>query len=172
MGVMDGNRDGFNFGTFLLPAEDGFADSRHGDFGYFAGALGAFVNNFKNAALIVFPLYAAVADGGDPFDQVVGHFCFALNAADASGAAAFGGPVQSGLRRKQFMPIVDGADVRVAGVGAALAGRVGDHDFGFFADVVVGFGEGDGVAVGLGHLAAVQAWDTRGLGEHYSWLGQ
>ena len=50
------------------------------------------------------------------------------------------------------MPVVDGADVGVAGIGAAFAGGVGDHDLGFFADVVVGFGEGDGVAVGLGHF--------------------
>src|ERR1700732_1937018 len=101
---------------------------------------------------MLFVVYAAVANGGDPFDEVVGHFCFALDAADASGAAAFGSPVQCGLGRKQFVPIVDGTHFGIARVGAALAGGVGDHDFGFLADVVVGFGKGDGVAVGLGHL--------------------
>ena len=63
------------------------------------------------------------------------------------------------------MPVVDGADVGIAGVGATLAGRVGDHDFGFGADVGIGFAESDGVVVGLGHFAAVEAGDAGGGGE-------
>ena len=70
------------------------------------------------------------------------------------------------------MPVVDGADVGIAGVGAALAGGVGDHDFGFGADVVVGFGEGDGVVVGLGHFAAVEAGDAGGWGEQDVGFGE
>ena len=76
---------------------------------------------------------------------------------EAAGVAVFGG--------EEFVPVEDGADVGVAGIGAAFAGGVGDHDFGFFADVVVGFGEGDGVAVGFGHLAAIEAGDAGRGGE-------
>ena len=68
-------------------------------------------------------------------------------------------------RGEKFVPVVDGADVGIAGVGAALAGGVGDHDFGFGADVGVGFGERDGVAVGLGHFAAIEAGDAGSFGE-------
>src|SRR5208283_5361342 len=68
---------------------------------------------------------------------------------------------------EEFVPIVDGADVGIAGVGAAFAGGVGDHDFGFGADVGVGFGEGDGVAVGFRHFATVEAGDAGGGGEHH-----
>ena len=68
------------------------------------------------------------------------------------------------------MPVVDGTHVGIAGVGAALAGRVGDHDFGFGANVGVGFAESDGVAVAFGHFAAVEAGDARGLGEHHGGL--
>jgi len=34
--------------------------------------------------------FATGADWLNPFDQVVGHFCFALDAADSGCAAAFG----------------------------------------------------------------------------------
>ena len=97
---------------------------------------------------------------------------FAFDAADAGGAAAVGGPFERFRRREQFMPVVDGTHVGIAGVGAALARGVGDHDFGFGADVVVGFAESDGVAVALGHFAAVEAGDAGGLGEHDGGLGQ
>src|SRR6266478_4450349 len=109
------------------------------------------------------------ADWGYPFDQVFGHGGFAFDAADAGGCAALADPVEAaGVAfgcGEEFVPVVDGADVGVAGVGAAFAGGVGDHDFGFGADVGVGFGEGDGVVVGLGHFAAIEAGDAGRGGE-------
>src|SRR5258708_18447609 len=114
-------------------------------------------------------VYAAFADWGDPFDEVFGHGGFAFDAADAGGCAACADPVEAaGVafgRGEEFVTVVDGADVGVAGVGAAFASGVGDHDFGFGADVVVGFGEGDGVVVGLGHFAAIEAGDSGSMGE-------
>src|SRR5467141_1750014 len=116
-----------------------------------------------------FVVKAFFADWGYPFDQVFGHGGFAFDAADAGGCAALADPVETaGVAfggGEEFVPIVDGADVGVAGVGAAFASGVSDHDFGFGADVVVGFGEGDGVIVGLRHFATVQAWDARGGSE-------
>src|SRR5258707_525301 len=96
---------------------------------------------------------------------MIGHFRFAFNAADAGCSAALGGPDESFLRREEFVPVVDGADVGIAGVGPAFAGGVGDHYFGFLADVVVGFAEGDCVSVGLRHFAAVEAGNAGGFGE-------
>ena len=40
------DRDGLDFGALLLPAEDGFADAIHGDFGDLAGALRTGVDHF------------------------------------------------------------------------------------------------------------------------------
>src|SRR5580693_10381909 len=96
---------------------------------------------------------------------MIGHFRFAFNAADAGGAATFGGPHERFRRREELVPVVDGANIGVAGVGAALTGGIGDHYFGLFADVVVGFAERDGVAVRLRHFAAVEAGNAGGLGE-------
>src|SRR5260221_7182369 len=114
-------------------------------------------------------VYAAFADWGDPLDQVFGHGGFAFDAADGGGCAAGADPVEAaGVAfgsGEEFVPVVDGADVGVAGVGAAFAGGVGDHDFGFGADVGVGFGEGDGVVVGLGHLSTVETGDAGRGGE-------
>src|SRR6266481_8743842 len=119
---------------------------------------------------------AFFAHWGDPFDQVFGHGGFAFDAADAGGCAAMADPVEAvGVAfgsGEEFVPVVDGADVGVAGVGAAFAGGVGDHDFGFFADVVVGFGKGDDVVVGLGHFAAVEAGDAGRGGEEVARFGE
>ena len=54
------------------------------------------------------------------------------------------------------MEVEDGTDVGVAGVGAADACGVGDHGLELGAEVGLGLGEQDGVAVALGHLAAVE----------------
>src|SRR5882724_8897573 len=114
------------------------------------------------------------ADWSYPFDQVFGHGGFAFDAADAGSCAALADPVETARiafgSGEEFVPVVDGADVGVAGVGAAFAGGVGDHDFGFLADVIVGFGEGDGVVVGLGHFSAIEAGDARGMREKDSGL--
>src|SRR6267378_2310295 len=125
---------------------------------------------------MVLVVEAFFADWGYPFDQVFGHGGFAFDAADAGGCAAFADPVEAaGIAfgsGEEFVPVVDGADVGVAGVGAAFAGGIGDHDFGFGTDVVVGFGESDGVVVGLRHFATVEAWDAGGGREEVAGFGE
>src|SRR5215468_8623473 len=168
-------RGGFDFGARFLPGEDGFAHAVHCTLSNGAGAPGTFVDDFEDAGGVLFVFDAAFTEGSDPSDEIFGHGRLAVDAADARRRAAGANPLQTaGVafgRGKKFVPVIDGADVGIAGVGAALAGGVGDHDFGFFADVMVGFRERDGVAVGLGHFAAVQARDTGGFGEHDVWFG-
>src|SRR5882724_3739487 len=161
-----------NFRPFLLPAEDGFADSGHGFLGLDAGAIRTVVDDFEDAFGVLLVLDAAVAHWGDPFDQMIGHFCFALDAAYGSGAAAFGGPLQGCGRREQFMPVVDGTHVRISGVDAALAGWVSDHHFRLLADVIVGFAQRNRIAVTLRHLAAVEPRYPRRLRQLVIWFRQ
>ncbi len=70
------------------------------------------------------------------------------------------------------MDVEDGADVGVAGVGAADALRVGDHGLELGADDVFGVGEQDGVVVAFGHLASVGAGELGGWGEQDFRLGE
>src|SRR5882762_10020059 len=70
------------------------------------------------------------------------------------------------------MPVVDWTHVRISRIGTALAGWIGDHHFGLGANVGVGFTQGDGVAVTLGHFAAVEAGNPRRLREHRLRLDQ
>src|SRR6266481_1670744 len=65
------------------------------------------------------------------------------------------------------MPVEHGTNVGIAGVLAALARRIGDHDFGLFANVLVGFAEHDRIAVALGHFAAIEAGDPRRMREYF-----
>ena len=70
------------------------------------------------------------------------------------------------------MEVEDGADVGVAGVGAADARGVGDHGLELGAEVGLGLGEHDGVVVALGHLAAVEAGELGRWGEEDFGFGE
>ena len=70
------------------------------------------------------------------------------------------------------MEVEDGADVGVAGVVAADARGVGDHDLELGADALVGVGEHDVVLVALGHLAAIEAGKLGAGGEEHLRLGK
>src|SRR6266851_5992433 len=98
-GVCGGAAAG-NLLALLFPAEDGFAYSCHRFYRFDAGALRAGVDQLEHALLVVCPSNAALADGRYPFDQIVRHGRFALDAADARGAAALRRPLQR-LRRRE-----------------------------------------------------------------------
>src|ERR1700757_2961349 len=142
---------------FFGPMEYDAPDAFHGFLGFNLGLRRPVMQNFEDALGILLVVEATCADGLNPFDEVVGHGGFAFDAANGSGAAALGGPGQRCGWGEEFVPVVDGAEVGIAGVGATLPGGVRDHDFGLSANVGVGFGESDGVVVGLGHFAAVEA---------------
>src|SRR5262249_34838660 len=83
-----------DFFALFVPAEDGFADSLHRALRHRARFLRAFVNHFEHARGMPFEFHAALAYRRNPLNQMVGHFCFALDAADSRRAATVRGPVQ------------------------------------------------------------------------------
>src|ERR1700719_4929164 len=100
LGVCGGASAG-NFVALLLPAEDGFTNSRHCFYGFDAGAFGAGVGQLEHAWLIILVLHAALADWRYPLDQIVRHRRFALDAADARGTAGRPPPLLRPPRRGQ-----------------------------------------------------------------------
>ena len=150
--------------AFTLPTENGFTDAGHGFAGDFLGGGGAVVQDFEDALGVLLVFDAAGANGLDPLDEVVGHGALAFDATDAGRAAADLDPFETaGIAfgsGEEFVPVVDGAIIGFAWVRPPFALWVGDHDFCFAANVGVGFGEAYGVAVRLGHFAAIEAGDA------------
>src|SRR6266852_2066737 len=98
-GVCGGASAG-NLFALLVPAEDGFAHAGHGLLRDAPGLLRTLVDHFEHALRILLVLHAPLADRRNPLNQVVRHGRFALDAADARGAAAFRRPLQR-LRRRE-----------------------------------------------------------------------
>ncbi len=70
------------------------------------------------------------------------------------------------------MQIADRADIRVAGIGAVHAGRVGHHGLQLGPQIRLRLGQHDVIAVALGHLASVQAGQLGAGREQHLRLGQ
>ncbi len=146
----------------------------HGLLGAGGGAAGAVAEDVGDERGILFEVHAAFLDGREGGDDSVGGPAFAFDAADAGGRAAFVDFRQGFLGREDFVQVANGAFVGVAGVGAADAGGVGDHGLELGANFGLGVAEEDGVAVALGHLAAVGAgefgrWGEEDLGFGEDW---
>src|SRR5579862_2889875 len=131
----------------------GGTDLGHGLFGAQARAVGPVFENIRHVLLGV--PRPAFLDWRKDLHEGIGGPVFAFDAADAGGATAlidFGERLGSG---KHFVEIAYGADVGIARVGPPDARGVGDHGLEFLAQHGLGIGDQDGVAVALGHLAAV-----------------
>src|SRR3954469_3050095 len=89
----------------------------------------------------------------------------AVDTADAGAAAADLHVPDARRRAGGAMQVVDGAHLRVAGIVAALSGRVGDSDHDPLAGALRILAELDGVAVALRHLPAVETEDLGRVGE-------
>src|SRR5712692_6028047 len=76
------------FGFETLRAEDSLADALHGLLCRGPGLGGAVGKNPFHSFGMRLIFEAARADGGNPFDKVVGHRSFALDAADGSRPAS------------------------------------------------------------------------------------
>ena len=73
---------------------------------------------------------------------------------------------------KDLVQVADRTFVRVAGIGAADARRIGDHGAHLLPKLIGGIGQVDSVAVALGHLAAVEAGELGRGREEDLWFGQ
>src|SRR5207247_2499831 len=105
--------------------------------------------------------------------HVLDHDLLALEAADAGGATALRLVAQLLGRAVVAMEGLEGrAVVRVAGVGAPRAARVGDHAGELRLDLLRRVAQVDRVAVALAHLAAVGAGDPGRVGEQRLRLGE
>src|SRR5439155_10593480 len=72
---------------FFPRAKDGLADTPHRSLRYFSRPLGTFVDHLEHARRMPLELHATLPHRPDPFNQMVRHFCFALDAADSRRAA-------------------------------------------------------------------------------------
>src|SRR5271154_304930 len=108
----------------------------------------------------------------NPADQIVSHKFLTIDAPDSSGAAFCVDTRNSLGRRKQLVPREDGANLRAAGVGPANALRVGHHVARFGTNLVGRIAEPDGVAVGLRHAPAIEAWKPRCFGRQIAGLAE
>ena len=70
------------------------------------------------------------------------------------------------------MQLVHRALVRIAWIGPANARRIGGHAADLLAHLIGGVAQGNGIAVGLGHLLAVQTGHLRGRRQQRLGLGQ
>src|SRR5580698_8801585 len=139
-------------------------------FGAYGGAARAFFQD------LFYPWHgeagAAFLNRREYLHQRVGGPAFALNAADAGAAAALVDPGQRLRRGEDLVQVAYRALVRIAGISAADARRVSDHGLEFLADLGLGIGEQNGVAVALRHLAAIGTGELgRGREQHFG-LGQ
>src|SRR5215469_14601062 len=148
--------------TWMALAETyGFQYRKHRACSELACAFGASFKNIVYELRIRFEVEAALLNGSEFLDDGVGKPAFALDATDAGGCTALAHSLLHLFGGKDPVQIKDGADVGVAGIGAADARRVGDHGLELGAHDILRIREQDGVAVALGHLAAV---GTRKLG--------
>ena len=108
---------------------------------------------------------AGVPHGREAFDHAVGDQLFAVDTADGGRATVSIDLFDDRQRRKYLVKIIDRTHVWIAGVGAAHAGRIGDHGLEFLPDDRFRIGQIDRIAVTLAHFAPVRAQYFRKLGE-------
>src|SRR5579864_2374075 len=136
------------------------------------GLVGPLGDDVAHRLRVVLELLCASAHAGDFLDDTLDHRLFALEAADAGAAAAGARPLARRLVGIDLVQIPYGALVGIARIGAAHARRVGLHGLELLHHGVGILAQADGVAVGLGHLAAVESRHLRRRREHRLGLGQ
>src|SRR3984885_6471880 len=113
-----------------------------------------------------------LAHAGDLLDDAFDQRLLAIEAADAGGAAALIDPLPRGLVRIQLVQIPHRALLRVARIGTSHPRRIGLHGLELGGDRIRLLAQQDRVAIGLGHLAAVQARHLGAGRQQHLRLGQ
>src|SRR6185295_9546230 len=140
---------------------DRVVDFLHGLLGDATGALGALLQDVDDLPRLLGEALAALPDRGERRHHVLEQHPLAVEAADGRGAAAGRAGFAVRVGREDTVEVEDRADVRVAGVGAALARGIRDHRLDLGDDLLAGVGQVDRVAVGLRHLPPVRARHLR-----------
>src|SRR5579884_3332284 len=160
--------------ALLFPPEDRLAHPLHGLLRLRARLPRTFVNHPQHRRRVSLIFEPPRANRRDPSDQIVRHRALAFDAPDARAPAprrrplerrfAFRGIVSRGVPwRKQFVPIIHGANVRISRITAALSRRVRLHWPHFVPYTLVAFAQQDGVAIAFRHLSPIRAGNARRL---------
>src|SRR5271170_2951356 len=146
-----------------------FIQGRAGHFARFIRALG---KQIADQLRIVLKFLSPLAHRADLRDDLLDQRRLALQAADARRAAAGARPVARRLIRVNPVQVKDRAYVRIARVGAPHPRRISLHRLELARHTVRILAQADRVAVGLGHLAAVEPRHSRIGGQQRLWFGQ
>src|SRR6266851_3780071 len=92
-----------NLFPLLTPPEHCFSHALHRPLRDCSRFIRTGIQDFEHALWVVLPFHAALADWGDPLDQILGHGGLALDAADPGGRATLPHPLQPArlFRREQ-----------------------------------------------------------------------
>ncbi len=104
--------------------------------------------------------------------DAVDHRLLAVQAANPGAAATFLYPGLATLVRVHLMQLPDRTLARVAGIAAANARRIGRHSPDLVRHRRSVLAQGNRVAIGLGHLLAVETRHARGLGQQRARLDE
>src|SRR5882757_1516703 len=155
-----------NFLSPLFPAKHCFAHALHRALRYRARFIRTGVQNLQHLLRICFVLLSSFAHRRDPFDQMVRHLRFALDAANPRRPATLRRPLQRLWRREQFMPVIHRTHVRISWVGAPLPRRVRHHHFRLLSNLFIRLAERDCVPITLRHLPPIESRYPRRRGQH------
>lgn len=148
------------------------AELLHGLLGYPTGLVGAGVESFPDEVRMGFEALAFGLDGSDVLaDGQAGELLAVLAGDRGCGAAEADVLIDVGFG-EDAVEVTDGAEFGVAGIG--LKGTLAEfaHAVGLFEHDGEAVGEQDGVAIALGHLAAVGAGEFGGRGQEDLGFGE
>src|SRR6266566_9555427 len=164
------NRRARNLRALPLPPKHRLPHSFHPPLRYFTRLLRPLIENFEHLCRILLVLHPPRANRLNPLDQMVRHRRLALDAANLRRPAAVRRPIKRLLVRKQFMPVVHRANIRVSRISPPLPRRVRHHHLRLRPNLFVALAQRDGIPITLRHLPPVRPRYPRRLREHHLWF--
>src|SRR5665213_4103514 len=122
--------------------------------GGFPSLFRTFSDYTANQLGLTFEFLRTLADAANLLNDLLNDWLLAVQAADACGATAFLHPLAGGLIGIDLVQIPYRTFFRITRIGPPYARRVGLHGAQLLGHDIRVFAQTDGIAVGLGHLAA------------------